>query len=314
MTDYLVLTEFVPGTKAKAEEVNANFSAVKDAINTKASMNGDSNKVFDVANGASGYNAINKAQLDLTEEALTKKINATYTRFCAKSGNITGGLADLLSYTGMNVTLKVGGTYQNLVISNYKGELTTLTSVAAISMTGKPNGTYNVFLTSSSTAYVLANTIYKQPTRPTMADGDVWLDTSVEPFKAIKYTSSSDVEFLDVPIGKITIASGAISAVTTFAYNQNGYDVNVSTFLKSMTSNGWAKLPNGLIIQWGEDGVATNPSTVVFPIAFSNAVFQIVACGANAGAVYVSVAGRNLTQFTAYKSTSFGIQWIAIGY
>lgn len=229
MTDYLTLTEFIPGTKAKAEEVNANFATLKDAVNSKAAKEGDSTQTFEVATATANTHAVTKLQLDTLEDDLTEKIDGTSARFCVKSGNTTSGNGDLLSYSGMNVTLKVGGSYTNLVISNYKGELSTITSIATINMTGKTSGTYNIFLTSAGTAYTLANTIYKQPSRPTMNDGDVWLNTSKEPISAIKYTSNSDVEFNDVPIGKIIIASGAITSVETFPFNQNGYNITMQT-------------------------------------------------------------------------------------
>lgn len=237
MTDYLVLTEFVPGTKAKAQEVNANFSAVKDAINAKASASGDSTKTFSVANATDTKHAVNKEQLDSLSNDVSQKINGTSARFCAKSGNVTNGNADLLSYSGMNVTVKVGGAYPNLVASNYKGEFGTISSIPTINMTGKPNGAYNVFTKLSGEVYTQINSIYKQITRPTMVDGDIWLNTSVEPIKATKYSATSDVEFLDVPIGKITIAGGVITGVETYQYNQNGYDMNTQTTKKY--DSGW---------------------------------------------------------------------------
>lgn len=77
MTDYLVLTEFVPGTKAKAEEVNANFTTVKDAVNTKASAEGDSTKTFDVATATSSTHAVTKAQLDSTSTSINEALSET---------------------------------------------------------------------------------------------------------------------------------------------------------------------------------------------------------------------------------------------
>ncbi len=245
MSDYLVLTEFIPGTKAKAQDVNANFAAVKDAINSKASADGDSTKTFSVASATNANHAVRKEQLDELTEEMTKNFNATSARFCAKSGNTLNGNADLLSYSGMNVTVKVGGSYPNLIISNGNGEFSTISSLATISMSGKANGTYNVFVKSTGEAYVLANTIYKQINRPTMIDGDIWLETSVEPIKATKYNGTGDVEFLDVPVGKITVTNGTISSIETFQYNQNGYDVNAYSTKKY--DSGWFAVSAGKI-------------------------------------------------------------------
>ncbi|MEI3806826.1 hypothetical protein V6R85_20085 [Agrobacterium sp. CCNWLW32] len=46
---------------------------------------------------------------------------------------------------------------------------------------------------------------------------------------------------------------------------------------QSLAANGWVKLPNGLIIQWG---VAVTPNggigTIAFPMAFPNEVFRVI--------------------------------------
>lgn len=229
MADYLTLTEFVPGTKAKAQEVNENFATLKDAINTKASVDGDSTKTFSVAEATEVSHAVNKQQLSNLAEDLEEQIHSFTSRFCVKSGNITGGKGDLFSFSGLVITAKVGGNYPNLVVSNGNGEFMTFTSFSTIDMTGKADGTYNIFLNKTGSLYVLANNIYKQASRPTLVEGDVWFNTSIEPSGAIKYTSATDEEFLDIPLGIIVVASSAIASVETFAFNQNGYDINFNS-------------------------------------------------------------------------------------
>lgn len=228
--DYLTLTTFIPGTKAKADEVNANFSVLKEAINKKAFIDGSSAQVFSVASATSSAHAINKAQLDSQYETLTQKISQIGMKFCVRSGNTTGGEGDLFSYSVLRITPKIGGTYKSLIISDYRGIQTTISSVAEISMSGKPNGKYNIFIKPNGTLYTLDNTIYVQNARPTMLDGDIWLDTSIEPFNCIKYDGTNDNEFLDVPLGVATISNGAITKLETFKFNQNGYDVNIESF------------------------------------------------------------------------------------
>ncbi len=232
MSGYLSLIEFVPGTKAKAQEVNANFQAISQGLCEKADKAGNSSQVFSVSSATSPTHAINKSQLDILSTDLNAKINAASARFCVKSANVTNGVGDLLGYSGMNVSFKVGGSYPSLVISNSRGTFSTFTSIGTLSMSGKPNGVHNIFIATVGSIYSLANNIYRQPSRPTLVEGDIWLNTGVEPLKAIKYISGSEVEFLDVPLGKVTISGGIISAVETFPYNQNDYEVNLNSTIK----------------------------------------------------------------------------------
>lgn len=260
MTDSLTLTEFIPGTKAKAQDVNANFSAIKDAINEKAAKNGDSAVTFSVADATADTHAINKGQLTTESNSLSTKMSKITTRFCVKSGNTTSGAGDLFSYSVLRITPKIGGTYANLVISDYAGTQTTISSVSELSLTGKADGTYNLFIKPDGTLYTLANTIYKQAKRPTMVDGDVWLNTSVDPFTCIKYDGTNDATFTDVPVGKVTIASSAITSLVTFPFNQNAHNVNAQTTLSTGT-NLAASIPNLAMPDYA-NGVAKSWGTV----------------------------------------------------
>jgi len=97
-------------------------------------------------------------------------------------------------------------------------------------------------------------------------------------------------------------------------------DFDPSLFLASKTSNGYQKLPSGLIIQWGANNTSAGSVTATFPIPFPTAVFQVVAvCAVTAGIIAV-VADQQLTYCTLYShngagaSVSTPVRWIAIGY
>ena len=224
------LTTFVPGTKAKADEVNANFTALKDAVNDKAAIEGDSAQTFSVAVATQNAHAVNKSQLDGLSTYLMVEIDKITTKFCVKSGNTTNGKGDLFSYEVLEITPKIAGTYDDLVIVDYAGTQTTIsTTPSVMNLTGASDGEYNIFIKADGKLYILNNTIYKQAKRPTMVSNDIWFNTSVEPFKCIKYLGASEEAFLDVPLGKVVIASSAITSIETFAFNQNGYEVNQNT-------------------------------------------------------------------------------------
>ncbi len=246
--DYLTLTTFEPGTKAKAQEVNANFTALKTAVETKAAKEGSSTQAFLVANATSDYHAVNKNQLDNLSETLMEEFEKFSSRFCAHSGNTTNGTADLFTYTGLIITPKIGGTYAKLVISDYTGTQTTISTANNLNLTGYSEGTYNVFIKADSTITALKNTIYRQAKRPTMTVGDIWLDTSVEPINCFECTSTGDVKFLGVPIGQVVIASNAISSIKTFQYNKNGY--NAANDKTNVDADNFSDAGKTKIVSW----------------------------------------------------------------
>lgn len=53
----------------------------------------------------------------------------------------------------------------------------------------------------------------------------------------------------------------------------------LSGFAKSLSANGYQKLPSGLIVQWGQNSAYTNQAlnTVTFPIAFPNSCLGMIA-------------------------------------
>jgi hypothetical protein len=72
----------------------------------------------------------------------------------------------------------------------------------------------------------------------------------------------------------------------------------------SISSNGWTKMPNGLIMQWGLSATTgmSSPTTVNFPIEFPNNVFMV-------SGTMVSVSGQPqdnvLTLYATPSNTSF---------
>lgn len=89
-------------------------------------------------------------------------------------------------------------------------------------------------------------------------------------------------------------------------------------FGSSLATNGWQKLPSGLIIQWGSCTVTTTLQAQTFPIAFPNICKSVMLTLGNsvAGtATGVSASSLTTTGFTSYAGTvgPFSAQYIAIG-
>lgn len=115
---------------------------------------------------------------------------------------------------------------------------------------------------------------------------------------------------------------------------KNGEVLLNTDITSSLSNNGWCKLPNGLILQWGKITLPdlTNEQTGVctLPVTFPRAVFAII-MGSVAGSTSRSPGGQegfsitrqttsNFTWVSSWESRNNGAfgnapaQWIAIGY
>ena len=116
--------------------------------------------------------------------------------------------------------------------------------------------------------------------------------------------------------------SGDVSIVTT---------LNLVDFANSKTQNGYQKLPNGLIIQWGSYEVTSHPGEaeigITFPIAFPNSCLNVSATRSMAhhsvdgdgGVLIISTTPTGATfSLQVINSSSIhqlrGFSWLAIGY
>ena len=101
----------------------------------------------------------------------------------------------------------------------------------------------------------------------------------------------------------------------------------LTTIAKSKASNGYFKLGNGMLIQWGTLGAAGTDTTGTFnfPVAFSNTNYAICITSIAASASATgSVRANRMINYNSLTATSCGWQqdsyadagarWIAIGY
>jgi hypothetical protein len=98
----------------------------------------------------------------------------------------------------------------------------------------------------------------------------------------------------------------------------------------SATTNGYAYLPNGILLQWGVSSTITGSTdqtaTVTFPIAFPTSVFNITVGGivnasgdarldAQVSVTSLTTTGCSLGLRNSVNGTAVGgnISWIAVG-
>jgi hypothetical protein len=98
--------------------------------------------------------------------------------------------------------------------------------------------------------------------------------------------------------------------------------VNLGQFPASLSSGGYQKLANGLIIQWGITGTlaATSSNIITLPIAFPNAGLAYIANSNDGGdsvTYRCNAKGGTTTSITivnTYTSSIPGAAYLAIGY
>ncbi len=106
----------------------------------------------------------------------------------------------------------------------------------------------------------------------------------------------------------------------------DNYESIVTTLGINKASNGYVKLGNGIILQWGVTSAPANSTsvTVTLPTSFSNTNYKVVA-NANAGSgyvvthacIFVQVASASqfiLSHQNPYSGSALSRWWFAIGY
>lgn len=99
---------------------------------------------------------------------------------------------------------------------------------------------------------------------------------------------------------------------------------DMSSFNGSLGTNGYSKLPNGLILQWGWFGMkatagAVGTSTVTLPIAFPvafltlSALFSTQDPSTRSVGFNTALSGKTAINFTYVSPTDNSIFWLAVG-
>lgn len=162
--------------------------------------------------------------------------------------------------------------------------------------------------------------------------GDVWF-RSAEPYGAYSLESTLTWTGFDlVPAGEADLNSnGSITDIRTYAYNQNGFNINADTpkesagnivtydsYVTHFGDSGYMILPNNSVIQWG---FADSGESVIFPAVFPHKVFTVIVSAEDeTGLIVANVNSVTNAGFTVVNSKSNaeanGIKnyWFAIGW
>ena len=122
--------------------------------------------------------------------------------------------------------------------------------------------------------------------------------------------------------GKLTFPDGSNFSNTVNVVTVNVSSNTLSVGTSSSTANGYSRLTNGLLFQWGNVSVTNANTTVTFPVPFTN-IFQVTATTVQGG---IGATGANVncasfittTNVTAFNVrtnsiTANTVNWMAIG-
>lgn len=274
---------FFAGTKAKANEVNSNFTSLKQFIDlleentanneldisvlqsNKADLNGNNTQRFQTADAISSKDAVNKD---------------TLLRYTENSNEVIKGY-NLSKFNENTITATAGVCYNSTFEFVIKSNISLSLSDANLGA----NATYFVFVCGDAEA----------------------LQTPV-----LVFSNSSDVPSL--PIGYEYYRR--IGSFTTDENSQikDVFTESSSNFVieQKLEANGYCKLSNGLIIQWG----TTGGGSVTYEIPYK--IFAIPVC-IKKGFGYTKdpdsgIGSFNLTGFSySCRGAYSGMNWIAVG-
>ena len=240
------------GTVQKATNNTITFTETKRAnellIKSKIIMDyfTDGSGITIIEEGGKRKLAINVD--DITTEIENNKIRVTkdglypYTKFTVNSGNTdSNNEPNILDTNGTDIYFNFGaGTplvvspayndkytiYSNsaieiiddagLAIQSYYGETADGTYTICINDTDKDNNNEKLDYFKLE----IMKNIFISQSQPLSQKGNIWLDTSIEPFKAKWYNGSSWVEYHGVPLGEAEISNVTISSVSSYTFNK----------------------------------------------------------------------------------------------
>ena len=206
--------------------------------NGSLTQNGDLTVTGDLEVGSLKANGIIEGDGSKLYNLQTQGVQA-FTPFTVNSGNLNNGNADLIQanavteggvITKFTIDFLVSEEYGSIRATTADGDTFELDHLLSDELAA--NNTFYYFIGRGQTAPVRLTdiTIFRQNTTPSGSINDVWLDTSTENLICKKLSEAGIWEKWDyVPLGKVVIAdigtNSATATVTTFPYNQNGYNI-----------------------------------------------------------------------------------------
>lgn len=229
----------------------------------------------------------------------------------------------------------IKGTEFDIEFNNLAVAVGTKADIISPTFTGTPAAPTATAGTNTTqvatTAFVGAATTAERSATTTLTNKTISLTTNtVTGTKAEFNTACSDADFASLAgtetlTNKTTNLTNNTLTGTKAQFNTACSDTDFS-FLNDFTgsnqskvSNGYQKLPGGLILQWGFQRADTNAGVVTFPIAFPSQCASIQATFSSADTTLYTPTIQNLsssgfTQATYNTLTIVSFYWFAVGF
>ncbi|MFC1142338.1 hypothetical protein ACFGXH_12000 [Pasteurella multocida] len=308
------------------------------------------------------YALDNDSGVQTMPEVKAKKFNHTEPRWFTEGGNgvapsypgadwfniVQAELLGVLTAGGINpdkanlnqLTLAIQQVVQNKVNTAISGKANTQHNHAMSDISGLSNALgakaplISPALTGTPTAptanqstnntQIATTAFVKAAIAALVGSAPASLDTLQELANAL----GQDANFRNTVLNQI---AGKANATHSHTANQiTDFNQSVARqFTQNISENGWTKLPNALILQWGKKNHNSYPGerseTITFPIAFPVACLNIITTthtsGAGAGDSTANIIGKTRTNFNVategYGGATHqyrGYFWFAIGH
>ena len=185
----------------------------------------------------------------------------------------------------------------------------------------------NAFVTEGARLYKSKRVNTNKQPSLSQLDWDVWAsisDISVSTNGNLKKTVAADGSMtLEVPTATDSQRGAARQATSTEVANRSNVNAYINpanvgqTFGASLSENGWCRLPNGLILQWGVAKYTGGLQYFNFPSPFPNSVLHLsISTGRQLSdnLEVMNYTTYNNSGFSAYASVTTDYPYFAIGY
>lgn len=327
MSNFVVPNIFIPGTKAKAQEVNENFLAIVDKLNTKSDSGGDKDVQFLVSTASEANHAVPKSQVESLLNELKRRFFSVSCLLFPMNGYTNNlGEAEVVGISASNLYFNVGTAYKNLEF-NIKGVDYELFHIDNFDITGFADGDYNIFVDKDGEVSVIKNKIYVQPQKPSLLIGDIWVDTSCSPAKILQSEGSSLVDFEKIAIGSFTIENSVVKNLISYPFNYKfvtGVNNNLPATVTETYTNGdsWYRLwSDGWLEQGGSITTVTEDFvTIQLLKPYKDTNYMVTATLMNnqstsyVWAATLAINNKTVSSFQKYEGSVQHFQYYAAGY